>query len=342
MSQAVNCDGNQVTRSILPDDWTPAPVTFQLSPDGVNWHNLYHTTGGSFGLYEVIVPSVTPGASVLLPPAMGTSISWVRLRSGTHAVPVPQAADRTFGLVLELSDAAVSGGPEGPMGPPGATGPTGPSGVQGVSGTIGATGPTGLQGTPGTPGSTGIVGPTGAQGLPGTPGALGNVGPTGTTGPAGSAGPTGPTGTASLKGTIAADDAAAGNVGEVLAAVNLGGIGFTTAVALNITTLTLPPGDWSVGGFVIFTPATTGPNSIAAGVSTVPATLPTDTQVINGSGAIAQVWSSALTSNKEQILPTGTCRINVNAQTSVYLVAQTTFGGGSVTGTGRIAARRVR
>jgi hypothetical protein len=45
---------------------------------------------------------------------------------------------------------------------------------------------------------------------------------------------------------------------------------------------------------------------------------------------------------KTQTVPVGVCRINVSAPTNVYLVAQSSFGGGSVTVTGRITARRAR
>jgi hypothetical protein len=192
---------------------------------------------------------------------------------------------------------------------------------------------------------------------------LGSPGPAGPQGPAGPAGPAGPSAvsanagnlaklgtdslilvpnTLALKGTVAGDDAAAGNVGEFLAASNTTGVQLTTAVTANIVSLNLPAGDWMVAGIVIFTPAGTGPNSVLAGISTISAMLPTDNQVLAGGTTMFQAWSGALTASKPQTLPVGMCRINITAPSVVYLVAQASFGGGSVTVTGRITARRAR
>ena len=113
----------------------------------------------------------------------------------------------------------------------------------------------------------------------------------------------------SRRGVTDGSNAAAGMVGEVLSASNTTGQQLTTLVTVNVATLALTPGDWTLGGVVIFN-ATSGPNSIIAGISTVPAVLPTDTQVASGAAIMAQVWSSSLTSNKVQTLPTSLFRVN--------------------------------
>jgi hypothetical protein len=179
-------------------------------------------------------------------------------------------------------------------------------------------------------------------GAAGPSGAVGIVGPQGPTGAQGSPGTTGPTGTASLKGATDGSDAVPGNVGEFLAASNTAGVPLTSAVTANVVTLNLTPGDWQVSGVVVFTPNTTGPNAIIGGINTVSATLPTDVQVLAGACTLSQIWSSSMTSNKQQILPLAMCRISVAAATPVYLMAQSSFGGGSVVATGRIIARRMR
>lgn len=291
LSEGIDCSGGlRILRIIMPPDWTAAPLTFQMSPDGVTYHNLYHVTPGSLQTYEVTVPVVTPGSVVAFPPSTGATVNWIKIRSGTQAVPVKQKADRTFQLVLEEAG-TVEGGGEGAAGPAGPTGPAGPAG---------------------TPGAAGATGPTGSSG------------------------------SANIKGVIDGSQPAAGDVGEFLVAANAPGIALTTLVTANVTTLILPPGDWLVGGVVIFVPAGTGPNSLIAGISTVAQTMPTDSQILAGNGTGAQIWSSALTSGKPQTVPTGAFRINSAVNTNVYLVAQSSFGGGSVTATGRITARRTR
>jgi hypothetical protein len=260
-------------------------------------------------------------------------------------------------------------GPQGPQGEPGEQGPQGPQGVPGPQGNTGATGPEGSAGAPGPQGqqgpkgdkgdagATGAQGAQGPQGLPGATGAAGSAGSVGATGPAGpsavsaNAGNLAKLGTdnlifvpapAAIKGVTDGSDAAAGMVGEVISSSNFGGVGLTTNVSINVTQVALTPGDWNVGGVVIFTPSNTGPNSVIAALSQTPATLPSDNDVATGKGIMQQIWASSMPSNKTQTTPTSLIRVNTSTAKSVYLVALAVFGGGSVTVTGYVSARRVR
>ena len=89
----------------MPDDWTAAPLTFQVSSDGVAYRDLYHTqiTTGAFTPYEAIVPTVIPNSSLFMPPDTGLSVVWLKVRSGTQQTPVNQEASRTFTVVFESS-----------------------------------------------------------------------------------------------------------------------------------------------------------------------------------------------------------------------------------------------
>lgn len=282
MSSAGDCTGCiRIVRLITPAEWAAAPVTFRVSPDGVNFHDLYRMVPETFDCYEVIVPDIRPGSATTLVGDTANNINWVQLRSGTHATPVKQTRDCRFELVLDMPEVPAAG--EG--GPVGATGPAGP---------------------------------------------------------AGPAGATGPTGTFNLKGTVLGDEALAGNIGEVLSASNAGGANLTTAVTANVATLTLSPGDWTVGGVVNFAPTTTGPNGLVAAINVNSATLPAITDVVAGSAIMTQTWSASMTSNKPQTMPTSLCRIVTSVPRVVFLVAQATFGGGSVVASGYITARRVR
>jgi hypothetical protein len=48
----------------------------------------------------VVVPSVIPGSIFIMLPGTGDMISFIRFRSGTQSLPVAQAAERQFQLVL--------------------------------------------------------------------------------------------------------------------------------------------------------------------------------------------------------------------------------------------------
>lgn len=143
-----------------------------------------------------------------------------------------------------------------------------------------------------------------------------------------------PVSTAGIVGTNTNNNATAGAYGEYV--TNSGaGVALTTATPANATSVSLTAGDWDVSGSVQFVPAgTTTVSAIAAGVSTTSATL----------GALGSFnsLSATLTTGAGQIISTPTFRISLSATTTVYIVAQMTFGVSTATCGGFIRARRVR
>jgi hypothetical protein len=313
-------------------------------------------------------PTLTPAGWVVLGDVQGPAGPVGP--QGPAGIAGPQGAEGAQGPV----------GPQGPKGDVGAAGPQGPAGAQGTQGLPGAQGPQGLQGAAGATGAQGAPGAQGQQGIQGVQGIPGptavsadasNTATLGSDGkifvpvfPAGSNATPLVNGTAApgtaitwsrndhvhptdtsrmpIKGTVAADQAAAGNVGEQLAVSQTTAVSLTTAVTANIATLALTPGDWSVSGVVIFAEATnTIPTMLAAAVATVSGTLPTAAQVAAGTGNMTQ-YALAFTKGVNQTMQAGVCRINVSANTNIFLVAQSTFSGGTLTATGYISARRVR
>jgi hypothetical protein len=104
LSEGVDCAGADAVRLVMPSEWSGgAPVTFQLSPDGINYHNLYHVIPDAMVTFEVSLPRPVPGAVVTFPAGMGMNLDWVKIRSGTAGLPVVQEADRKFQLILEAA-----------------------------------------------------------------------------------------------------------------------------------------------------------------------------------------------------------------------------------------------
>ena len=97
----------KIIRLGMPSVWSPAcPITFSVSPDGVDWRDLFHvdrTTSGFYSPYETGILSVIPNSILSMPPGMGVGIGWLKVRSGTRSQPVNQDADRTFAIVLDSS-----------------------------------------------------------------------------------------------------------------------------------------------------------------------------------------------------------------------------------------------
>lgn len=125
-----------------------------------------------------------------------------------------------------------------------------------------------------------------------------------------------------------------GSVGEYVAAqVPFGSpLAATSGVPLNITSITLQPGEWDVSGTVAFTYTTVGAGSAAwVGVSSA-------TQPPPGSLGFTAVGTSL---GNDSQLSTGTARMSLATPTVVYLSATSGFGSGTAGVFGTIQARRV-
>ena len=147
-------------------------------------------------------------------------------------------------------------------------------------------------------------------------------------------------------GTILVDNAAAGVVGEfVTATVAAGGaVALTTAVAANVTSISLTAGDWDVNGQVDhLIAATTSLTQLNASMSLTTAALsPQAGGAGLGTDATATASFAAMvpTANITQGLVM--TRLSVSATTTVFLVAQDTFTLSTISAFGTIRARRVR
>ncbi len=77
-----------------PAAWTAAALTFQISLDGETWKDLYDDAGAEV----TINPSSPAGKYVAISPDAFAAAPYVRVRSGTAALAVNQAAARTIYL----------------------------------------------------------------------------------------------------------------------------------------------------------------------------------------------------------------------------------------------------
>lgn len=94
LSGEVDLGGMNATALVVPSTWDAADITLQASFDGgTTWHDVVGDDGAEY------VVSVTPGAAILLSYMDLEGFDLIRLRSGTSAAPVNQAADREIGVV---------------------------------------------------------------------------------------------------------------------------------------------------------------------------------------------------------------------------------------------------
>jgi hypothetical protein len=94
LSGAVDLGGRKLVGIVMPASWTAASLTFQASPDGVTYYNVYD------GATE---RAVVVGASYYSMLNIGDWVGcrWIKVRSGTAGSAVNQAAERALTLVIQ-------------------------------------------------------------------------------------------------------------------------------------------------------------------------------------------------------------------------------------------------
>ena len=123
-----------------------------------------------------------------------------------------------------------------------------------------------------------------------------------------------------------------GNIGEYV--TNSGSAGLTSGLAADVAHIDLIDGDWDVWGSFVSTPAGgTTQSQIRAWINTASATDPG----APNKGAYVTLQQT-IGAGLSQCLPVGSIR--VEGGVTVYLTANVTFAGSTLTGEGFIAARR--
>lgn len=95
LSGAVNISNRNMFGILMPSAWTAAALTFQGSLDGTNFYDLYDDTGTEISF------SVAASRYVLVSwPAKFFGLKKLKIRSGTSASAVNQAADRALTIII--------------------------------------------------------------------------------------------------------------------------------------------------------------------------------------------------------------------------------------------------
>jgi hypothetical protein len=102
LSDGADCSGGSIVRVTIPQEYTPANLTFQASSDGNFYNDLYDPDGE-----EVTLP-VKANTTVVVSAHWTRSIGFVKFRSGTRASPVNQKVDCRFAIAVE-TDAPAAG-----------------------------------------------------------------------------------------------------------------------------------------------------------------------------------------------------------------------------------------
>jgi hypothetical protein len=78
----------------MPAEWTQAHLSFQVSPDGVTFNDLFDRNGAE------IILNILEGTAVPIEPAWAP-VTYLKLRSGSRDAPIAQEADRTISITID-------------------------------------------------------------------------------------------------------------------------------------------------------------------------------------------------------------------------------------------------
>jgi hypothetical protein len=100
LSDGADCSGGDIVRITVPQEFTPANLTFQSSSDGNMYNDLYDAHG------QEITMVAKPDTTIIVKADWARSLGWIKIRSGTRDAPVEQTRDTVkFGIALESGQA---------------------------------------------------------------------------------------------------------------------------------------------------------------------------------------------------------------------------------------------
>lgn len=144
-----------------------------------------------------------------------------------------------------------------------------------------------------------------------------------------------------ITGTATNDNVVAGDVGEFITSVIDVGtpVSLTTGTPTNLTSISLTPGDWDVGGNITFLPtSTTSLNYLIAWASETSASLPAAQNYVGHGYTVAGTVTGAFNVGFS-LSPN---RVSIAVTTTLYLSCQAGFSASTLSACGQIVARRRR
>jgi hypothetical protein len=99
LSDGVDCSAGTIVRITVPQEFTSANITLQVSTDG-NLYNDLHTANG-----EAVTITARPDTGIVVAEAWTKSINFIKFRSGTRSHPVAQKEACKFAIAVETAQA---------------------------------------------------------------------------------------------------------------------------------------------------------------------------------------------------------------------------------------------
>jgi hypothetical protein len=94
LSGSIDCTAGRLARIDMPNTWSTAALTFQVSEDGTQFFDLHKSDGTEYSI------PVAANQAFLLPLIDFRSVRYLKVRSGPSATPVAQGGARSINLIL--------------------------------------------------------------------------------------------------------------------------------------------------------------------------------------------------------------------------------------------------
>jgi hypothetical protein len=102
LSDGADCSSGSIVRITVPQEFTSANLTFQVSSDGNFYNDLFNAHG------EEITVVAKPNSGIVVSEMWTRSVAFIKFRSGSRDHPVVQKVDCQFAIAVEAAPAALS------------------------------------------------------------------------------------------------------------------------------------------------------------------------------------------------------------------------------------------
>jgi hypothetical protein len=100
LSDGIDCSSGEIVRITVPQEFTEANMTFQVSTDGNFFNDLFDDEGSE------ITITATPDSAIYISRRWVRSVAYIKFRSGSRDAPVVQREDCKFAIAVDAPDSA--------------------------------------------------------------------------------------------------------------------------------------------------------------------------------------------------------------------------------------------
>lgn len=100
LSDGIDCSAGKIVRITVPQEYSEANLTFQVSSNGDLYNDLFDDDG------DEITVTANPDSTIVIAKPWVKSVGFIKLRSGTREHAVKQDVNCKFAIAIETETAA--------------------------------------------------------------------------------------------------------------------------------------------------------------------------------------------------------------------------------------------